>query len=94
MYITNAKTTVFLLFLATITYIFWRRKFKRRDSSKLPTKWRQVGQIQKLIIYPLKSGGYLELQKGICGVRGLQEDKKNGKMSLSDRYVTHYLKQY
>lgn len=84
-HIINAKSTILLLALATVTYILWRRKCKTQRFSKLPTKWRQVGQIQKLIIYPLKSGGYLDLQKAKCDVRGLQEDLPNGKLSLRDR---------
>lgn len=90
MHIINAKIMVILSCLATVTYILWRYKFKRQRFSKLPTKWRQVGKIQKLIIYPLKSGGYLDLRKAKCGVRGLEEDSQSSKLSLCDRYVIYW----
>lgn len=38
-----------------------------------------------MIIYPLKSGGYVDLQKAKCDARGLEEVLQNDKLSLRDR---------
>lgn len=74
----------FLIFYIT------RRKMKKRkiDSviheDKPPAKWRRVGEISNLMMYPVKSGKAIHLQKAGCASLGLY-DVDNPHIQLRDR---------
>ncbi|KAJ9578968.1 hypothetical protein L9F63_024927, partial [Diploptera punctata] len=40
--------------------------------NRIPTKWRKVGEVREMIIYPLKSGTGVNLQEAVCTDLGLQ----------------------
>lgn len=50
-------------------------------------KWRPVGKLSAIYIYPLKSGKFKEIQEGECTNRGLRCPSENGKASFRDRSV-------
>ncbi|GLH07119.1 Protein of unknown function, partial [Gryllus bimaculatus] len=58
------------LVAAAVVTTWWQRR--RRESGRMPTKWRRVGELAELRIYPLKSGASLTLKEAECtdiGVR-------------------------
>lgn len=84
-----------ILFLSTVAviviggYMFWKQKNNKRKARAsqipIPTKWRQIGEVSKINLYPLKSGKHKSLDSAICTEVGLMEEETTGKHSLSDR---------
>lgn len=48
-------------------------------------KWRAVGKLSKIYIYPIKSGRYREIDEAECTPLGLSYSVSNGKLPLRDR---------
>lgn len=66
------------------------RKRKEKDLPKLedieiPSKWRPIGKLGTLVIYPLKSGKRLTVDAATCSQLGLKLLPEDGKLSLKDR---------
>lgn len=94
---TTSKSTVTLA--ATVTalavalgiYVMWKKNKKARYSHpplkdiQIPTDWQRVGEVGKLIIYPLKSAVELVTDKATCAEKGLQEVDNPNRLSLQDR---------
>lgn len=84
-----------VILLSTITavlvggYVIWKQKSKKKRSYQLPVprRWRQVGEISKINVYPLKSGKYQSLNIASCTKVGIKEKDTPGKLSLLDRLV-------
>ncbi|GLH07120.1 Protein of unknown function, partial [Gryllus bimaculatus] len=67
---TIVVSTAAALVAAAVVTTWWQRR--RRESGRMPTKWRRVGELAELRIYPLKSGASLTLKEAECtdiGVR-------------------------
>ena len=54
---------------------------------KIPTKWRKVGEVREMTIYPLKSGSGVNMKEAICTDLGLRKIESDNKTELLDRYV-------
>jgi hypothetical protein len=70
--------------LITVAVAWWHQKVAGRN--RVPTKWRRVGEISEMTIYPLKSGTGVNLKEAVCTDLGLQTigDETT---ELLDRYV-------
>lgn len=68
-----------------VAYLWYRH---RRDEHKIPTKWKKVGKLEKIAIYPIKSCAYKEIPVAECTENGAKEIASNaGKRFLfQDRY--------
>ncbi|XP_014285773.1 mitochondrial amidoxime-reducing component 1 [Halyomorpha halys] len=53
-------------------------------------KWRAVGKISKIYIYPIKSGRYKEIDEAECTPIGLSYNVGDGKLPLRDRVFVVY----
>ncbi|GLH07121.1 Molybdenum cofactor sulfurase 3, partial [Gryllus bimaculatus] len=72
---TVVVSTAAALVAAAVVTTWWQRR--RRESERMPTKWRRVGELAELRIYPLKSGAALTLKEAECidtGVRTIGEE--------------------
>jgi hypothetical protein len=69
--------------LLTVAVALWHQRVQGKK--KVPTKWRHVGEVSEMTIYPLKSGTGVDLKKAYCTELGLREisDKTT---ELLDRY--------
>ncbi|PSN39537.1 Mitochondrial amidoxime reducing component 2 [Blattella germanica] len=69
--------------------IYW---LKQRKSHSVPTKWKKVGEVSELIMYPLKSGRGEQLKEADCTELGLKttEDSPNEIRHLRDRTFIIY----
>ena len=47
--------------------------YKNHNSSKLPDEWTEVGTLEKIWTYPVKSCGPVELAKAECSILGLKD---------------------
>jgi hypothetical protein len=68
--------------------IGWWHKVKRSNSP--PRKWRCVGKLSELTIFPVKSCGGISLQEAECTGCGIQT-VSDGPMKLRDRYVSELI---
>lgn len=55
--------------LGAISLYWW---WSRKGNEKIPRKWRQIGTLEYLAIYPLKSGSAVSIKKGYCSKYCLQ----------------------
>ncbi|CAH1390592.1 unnamed protein product [Nezara viridula] len=79
----NLPTLIGLgLVLATGLAMSWAL-FRRK-------KWRAVGKLTKMYIYPIKSGRYKEIDEADCTPVGLSFNVGNGKLPLRDRVFVVY----
>lgn len=69
-----------------------RKKNKKSQYSQIqlkdveiPTTWQKAGEVQKINIYPLKSGSQMTVDKAVCTEKGLQEVDSGDKLPLQDR---------
>ncbi|KAI5703247.1 hypothetical protein M8J76_001582 [Diaphorina citri] len=72
--------------LASVVYLKnsrWKKRFNRSANSVPPTRWKHIGKVKDVYIYPLKSGHYIPIQRGYCDVRGLKYEVQDG--CLEDR---------
>jgi len=70
--------------LLTAAVAWWHQKVQGKN--KVPTKWRRVGEVSEMTIYPLKSGKGVDLKKAHCtelGLRGISDKTTE----LLDRYT-------
>lgn len=58
--------------------------YKTYQKHKIPTEWRQIGTLQQLYAYPIKSCGPVTLDKAECSILGLRDGW------LQDRQVPTY----
>ncbi|KAJ9591663.1 hypothetical protein L9F63_001808 [Diploptera punctata] len=56
--------------ITTVVAAWLHQKILGRN--RIPTKWRKVGEVREMIIYPLKSGTGVNLQEAVCTDLGLQ----------------------
>ncbi|GLH07122.1 Molybdenum cofactor sulfurase, partial [Gryllus bimaculatus] len=80
---TIVVSTAAALVAAAVVTTWWQRR--RRESGRMPTKWRRVGELAELRIYPLKSGASLTLKEAECtdiGVRTTGDEA----VKLRDRF--------
>jgi len=66
----------------------WWHKTKRTNSP--PRKWRRVGQLSELTLFPVKSLGGINLQEAECTEYGIQT-VSDGHMKLRDRFVSELI---
>ena len=69
--------------LLTVAVAWWHQRVVGKN--KVPTKWRRVGEVREMTIYPLKSGTGVDLKEAQCTELGLRaiNDKTT---ELLDRY--------
>jgi hypothetical protein len=85
--LTPPQSTTLLIGVATVlltaAVAWWHQRAQGKN--KVPTKWRRVGEVREMIIYPLKSGTGVGLKEAHCTELGLREitDKTT---ELLDRY--------
>ncbi|XP_044749819.1 uncharacterized protein LOC123310418 [Coccinella septempunctata] len=89
----SSKTTVIAttLFVAVSTgicvYVLKRNKRK----NKIPTEWKQIGNVKKLYIFPLKSGRFIEIDRADCTEVGFRLIKtEENPLELRDRSFIVY----
>ena len=61
---------------ATVTAAYIWYRYKNRD--QIPTKWKLIGYVEKIAMYPVKSCNYLELEEAECTEIGLKEIQREG----------------
>lgn len=61
------------------------RHLPRLDDIEIPKKWRPVGKLGTLIVYPLKSGRRWIVDTATCSQLGLKLVPEEGKIALKDR---------
>lgn len=72
--------------LLTVAVAWWHQRIQGRK--RIPTKWRRVGEVSEMTIYPLKSGRGVDLKEAFCtdlGLRTIGDETTQ----LLDRYVIH-----
>lgn len=68
---------------SAVCLIFIKKKLNNR---RVPKKWKVVGKVTKLFIYPLKSGKGLPVDRAECTKFGLKEiPKYNKAIQLQDQ---------
>ena len=69
--------------LLSVAVAWWHQRVQGKN--KVPTKWRRVGEVSEMTIYPLKSGRGVDLKEAYCTELGLRaiSDKTT---ELLDRY--------
>ncbi|XP_069360660.1 mitochondrial amidoxime-reducing component 1-like isoform X1 [Maniola hyperantus] len=83
-YVTAAVATAGVIGGAYCAYHF----YKKAQSPKLPTEWKEVGFLKDLYAYPIKSCGPIELTQAEVSILGL----KDGWMR--DRYLPVFVDQF
>jgi hypothetical protein len=59
---------------------------KRNNTSSVPRKWRCVGELSELTVFPIKSCAGISLQEAECTEYGIQM-VSDGPLKLRDRFV-------
>lgn len=91
--VTSPQSTTVVIGMAavliTVAVAWWHQRVTGRN--RVPTKWRRVGEISEMTIYPLKSGRGVELKEAFCTDLGLRTviDQTT---ELLDRYVQRGVK--
>lgn len=62
----------------------------RRRQARIPTKWRQVGNVENIAMYPLKSAALRPLNEAKCTETGLVELDITGQIIFHDRYLCYF----
>jgi len=80
----------------TLTSIIGLYLYRKKSKKQPPTTWREVGKVQKLHIYPLKSGRRVEVNSAECTIYGIKQTKDDEKtLQLRDRsFVVYDAKAY
>ncbi|XP_021919385.1 mitochondrial amidoxime-reducing component 1-like isoform X2 [Zootermopsis nevadensis] len=72
--VTSPQSTTVVIGMAavliTVAVAWWHQRVTGRN--RVPTKWRRVGEISEMTIYPLKSGRGVELKEAFCTDLGLR----------------------
>lgn len=63
----------------------WRKRRKSKPKFPSTARWQPIGILGKLLIFPMKSGGCLELEEAKCTELGPMQVTKTGLFSLKDR---------
>lgn len=80
-----ATSVVALTGLLGAVWMYQRHRNTQKDN-KPPAEWREVATIQKIHLYPLKSGRRVELQSAECTKFGLKHNSRYEKaLQLYDR---------
>jgi hypothetical protein len=77
--------------LLTVAVTWWHQRIQGKK--KIPTKWRRVGEVSEMSIYPLKSGRGVDLKEASCtdlGLRTIEDETTH----LLDRYRICYLHEF
>ncbi|XP_060530858.1 mitochondrial amidoxime-reducing component 1-like [Cylas formicarius] len=65
--------------------------YRSKKKEIVPWRWREVGKLTKLNLYPLKSGHRIELSHAECTEFGLRQTPEDGKLhQLRDRCLVVY----
>lgn len=75
----------FIVTAAFSTLGFYWLLYRKRQV-RIPTKWKQVGKVEKIVMYPLKSGALRPLSEAKCTETGLVEFDNEKRRSFHDRY--------
>nr|CAD7434207.1 unnamed protein product [Timema monikensis] len=68
------------------SYWWWRQ---RKGDQKPPSRWRRVGELAELTVFPLKSGRGVQLEEADCTEIGLRT-REEGVFQLRDRFFLAY----
>ena len=68
-------------------YLMWQKM----SGKKYPTRWKQIGTLGEMYIYPIKSGKYLKLKEALCGSLGLLQISDEEYLPLRDRFIVTFL---
>ncbi|XP_067015847.2 mitochondrial amidoxime-reducing component 1 isoform X2 [Anabrus simplex] len=79
--LTSAATAILIVIGAVVV----ARRQQRAKKQRKPSKWRPVGEITKIFIYPLKSGQVVELVKADCTDLGLKTTDDHP-LKIRDRF--------
>ncbi|KAK9885147.1 hypothetical protein WA026_010658 [Henosepilachna vigintioctopunctata] len=88
--IMNRQTSILTLLVTFVSACGAYYFFKKRNSKRPPKKWRKLGYVKSLYIYPLKSGSYLDIQKVECGKFGFSLPAIENMYQLRDRSFMVY----
>nr|CAD7601813.1 unnamed protein product [Timema genevievae] len=69
-----------------VNYWWWRQ---RKGDQKPPSRWRRVGELAELTVFPLKSGRGVRLEEADCTEIGLRT-REEGVFQLRDRFFLAY----
>ena len=67
--------SVIISYTFTIGAWYLYNYYAKYKANKIPAKWKIVGRIEKIILYPLKSGALREVDRAECTDLGLREIK-------------------
>lgn len=93
----EGNSTAVLAGTTLVAFIFggffiWKEKRKfddyeesKESKYKVPRRWRKVGEVDKILVYPLKAAKHLSLEKANCTKLGLEQENTTG-VHLLDRY--------
>ncbi|XP_065224407.1 mitochondrial amidoxime-reducing component 1 [Planococcus citri] len=76
---------------AAVTVAYAWYCYRNRD--RIPAKWKLIGYVDKIAIYPIKSGNYRELEAAECtelGLKEIQDGEQSGKHIFRDREFLIY----
>jgi hypothetical protein len=73
-----------VLVLLALLVRWWDQK--RKSTSSVPRKWRCVGELSELTVFPIKSCAGINLQEAECTEFGIQT-VSDGPLKLRDRFV-------
>ncbi|XP_046672605.1 mitochondrial amidoxime-reducing component 1-like isoform X3 [Homalodisca vitripennis] len=79
----NVCAVVFGTAIVLIAGLLWKRISDRYNRENPPLKWKRVGQVSGLTIYPLKSGHGMSVRTAQCDTMGLI-DVENPHLHLQD----------
>ncbi|XP_046672603.1 mitochondrial amidoxime-reducing component 1-like isoform X1 [Homalodisca vitripennis] len=85
----NVCAVVFGTAIVLIAGLLWKRISDRYNRENPPLKWKRVGQVSGLTIYPLKSGHGMSVRTAQCDTMGLI-DVENPHLHLQDRKFIVY----
>uniref|UniRef100_A0A8D8Q0N4 Mitochondrial amidoxime-reducing component 1 n=1 Tax=Cacopsylla melanoneura TaxID=428564 RepID=A0A8D8Q0N4_9HEMI len=67
-------------------YLYWHKHLRySRPKCELPERWTPVGRVSTILMYPLKSGYYKELDDAFCNLKGIEERENMQPCILRDR---------
>lgn len=86
MFKNNYVNTAAIVGATSILSIIGTYLYRKKKGDQIPTKWKSVGEVTNLYLYPLKSGRAIELQEAQCTEYGLSHTSQDsGELQLRDR---------
>lgn len=83
-----------LVIVTTLLAVIGVYLYQKKKKEYTPGTWKEVGTVEKLSIYPLKSGRRVELVQAECTNLGLRQTEENEKMfKLRDRFLIVFTEQ-